>query len=123
MRIRINQIECRFSQGRYEIVKWQPNGYYNKQQEYIDNGWELSGGMYRLNNTSISEGCFVNPETCYTIATLTYDADEYCCDMKTVGPRLLELDKKEREDFFAVYEYAEDRIREEDVAREEDVEY
>ena len=123
MRIRINQIECRFSQGRYEIVKWQPNCYYGKEQEYIDNGWELTGGFYRLNNTSISEGCFVNPETCYTIATLTYDADEYCCDMKTVGPRLLELDKKEREDFFAVYEYAEDRIREEDVAREEDVEY
>ena len=123
MRIRINQIECRFSQGRYEIVKWQPNGYYGKEQEYIDNGWELTGGFYRLNNTSISAGCFKNPETCYTIATLTYDADEYCCDLKTVGPRLLELDKKEREDFFAVYEYADDRIQEEELAREEEVEY
>jgi hypothetical protein len=123
MRIRINQIECRFSQGRYEIIKWQPNGYYNKQQEYIDNGWELSGGMYRLNNTSISEGCFVNPETCYTLATLHYDNGEGCCDMRTVGPRLLDLSKLERTDFFAVYEYAEDRIREEELAREEDVEF
>ena len=120
MRIRINQIECRFSQGRYEIVKWQPNCYHNKQQEYIDNGWELTGGFYRLNNTSISEGCFVNPETCYTIATLHYDDDERCCDMKTVGPRLLDLDKSERADFFAVYEYAEDRIREEELSREEE---
>ena len=123
MRIRINQIECRFSQGRYEIVKWQPNRYYNKQQEYIDNGWELSGGMYRLNNTNISEGCFVNPETCYTIATLHYDDGECCCDMRTVGPRLLDLSKSERVDFFAVYEYAEDRIREEGLDRPEDVEF
>jgi hypothetical protein len=120
MRIRINQIECRFSQGRYEIVKWQPNCYYNKQQEYIDNGWELSGGMYRLNNTSISESCFVNPETCYTIATLHYDDGEGCCDMRTIGPRLLDLDKADRADFFAVYEYAEDRIREEELSREQD---
>jgi hypothetical protein len=28
MRIRINDIECRFSQGRYEIIKWQPNDYH-----------------------------------------------------------------------------------------------
>lgn len=123
MRIRINQIECRFSQGRYEIVKWQPNCYYNKQQEYIDNGWELSGGFYRLNNTSIHSSCFENPETCYTIATLHYDEDERCCDLKTVGSRLLELSRPERVDFFAVYEYAEDRIQEEELAREEEVEY
>jgi hypothetical protein len=120
MRIRINQIECRFSQGRYEIVKWQPNCYYGKQQEYIDNGWILSGGMYRLNNTSISEGLFALPETCYTVATLHYDDDERCCSMKTVGARLLDLDNTERNDFFAVYEYAEDRIRKEELAREEE---
>jgi hypothetical protein len=113
MRIRINQIECRWSQGRYEIIKWQPNGYYNKQQEYIDNGWELSGGFYRSNNISIDANCFVNPETCYTVATLHYDKGEGCCDMKTIGPRLLDLDKTERADFFTVYEYAEDRIRKE----------
>ena len=123
MRIRINQIECRFSQGRYEIVKWQPNGYYGKEQEYRDNGWELTGGFYRLNTTSISEGCFVNPETCYTVATLHYDDDERCCDMKTVGSRLLELSRPERADFFAVYEYADDRIQEEELAREEEVEF
>ena len=123
MRVRINQIECRFSQGRYEIVKWQPNCYYNKQQEYIDNGWELSGGFYRLNNTSISETCFENPETCCTIATLHYDEDERCCDLKTVGPRVLKLSKPERADFFAVYEYADDRIREEELAREQETEY
>lgn len=120
MKIRINQIECRFSQGRYEIVCWQPNSYYNKQEEYLADGWERSGGFYRKNNTSISEGCFVNPETCYTVATLHYDDDEGCCDMRTVGPRLLQLNRKHREDFFAVYELAEDRIPKQETNTEED---
>jgi hypothetical protein len=43
--------------------------------------------------------------------------------MKTVGPRLLDLDKTERNDFFAVYEYAEDRIREEELNRIEEPEF
>jgi hypothetical protein len=53
MKVRINNIECRFSQGRYEIVKWSPNGYYNKQEEYLADGWELDGGFFRRNNVSI----------------------------------------------------------------------
>ena len=123
MRIRINNIECRFSQGRYEIIKWQPNCYYGKKQEYLDNGYEEVNGFLRYTNGSIQATIFDKPEACYTIATLKYDADENCCDMCTVGPRLLELDKTERSDFFAVYEYAEDRIREDELAREEDVEF
>lgn len=123
MRIRINQIECRFSQGRYEIVKWFPNCYYGKEQEYVDNGYVLSGGFYRNANVSISESCFENPESCCTIATLHYDDGEGCCDMHTIGSRLLDLNKSERADFFAVYEYAEDRIREAGLDREEEVEF
>ena len=123
MRIRINQIECRFSQGRYEIVKWQPNSYYNKQEEYLADGWERSGGFYRKGCTNVSEGCFVNPESCYTVATLHYEDGEGCCDMKTIGPRLLELDRTDREDFFAVYELAEDRIREEARNQEKELNF
>ena len=123
MRIRINQIECRFSQGRYEIVKWFPNSYYGKEQEYVDNGYVLSGGFYRNANVSISESCFENPESCCTIATLHYNDDEGCCDMQTIGPRVLELSKPDRTDFFAVYEYAEDRIREEELNKKEEDEY
>jgi len=120
MKIRINQIECRFSQGRYEIVCWQPNSYYNKQAEYLADGWELSDEFYSKGWTSISEQCFVNPESCYTIATLHYDADERCCDMRTIGPRLVQLDRKHREDFFAVYELAEDRIPKQKTNTEDD---
>ncbi len=45
MRIRINNIECRVSHGRYEIIKWQPNCYYGKEAEYIEDGWEFSDGV------------------------------------------------------------------------------
>ena len=125
MRVRINNIECRFSQGRYEIVKWQRNLYYGKQEDYITEGWILDGGFFRnrSNNVSIQASAFDMPETCYTIATLHYDDDEGCCDMKTIGPRLLDLDKPELNDFFAVYEYAEDRIREEELNRIEEPEF
>jgi hypothetical protein len=123
MRIRINNIECRFSQGRYEIVKWQPNHYYGKREEYLAEGWWSEDGFLRRNNTSIQETFFDRPEGCYTVATLQYDADEACCDLKTVGARLLGLDRTERVDFFAVYEYAENRIKEEEMAREEESEF
>lgn len=119
MRIRINDIECRFSQGRYEIIKWQPNDYYGREQAYAENGWVLSGGFFRRDNVSIDANCFVNPESCYTIATLHYDDSEGCCDITSVGPRLLNLSKTDRDDFFTVYEYAEDRIRQEELEREE----
>ncbi len=123
MRIRINNIECRFEQGRYEIVKWQPNHYYGKKAEYLEGGWKSDGGFLRLNNTSIQESIFNLPETSYTIATLHYDSDEMCCDMNTIGARLLSLDKPERDDFFAVYEYAEERIRKEIEDLTEEPEY
>jgi hypothetical protein len=123
MRIRINNIECRFSQGRYEIVKWQRNLYYGKLQEYLESGYNLVDGFVSNTNHRIQASIFDSPESCYTVATLHYDSDEGCCDMKTVGPRLLDLDKTERNDFFAVYEYAEDRIREEELNRIEEPEF
>jgi hypothetical protein len=68
MRIRINDIECRFRQGRYEIVKWQRNLYYGKLQEYIDSGYNLVDGFVSNTNHHIQASIFDSPETCYTIA-------------------------------------------------------
>lgn len=113
MKVRINDIECHFSQGRYEIVKWRPNHYFNKQQEYLDDGWGLVDGFFRKDNTNIQAYIFDKPETCYTVATLHYDDSEGCCDLKTVGPRLLELKKNDRKDFFEVYKISEKKISEE----------
>lgn len=118
MRIRINQIECRYSQGRYEIVKWYPNNYYGAEAKHLEEGYVLSGGFYRKNNLSISESCFKHPESCFTVATLHYDNEEGCCDMRTIGPRVLELTKQDRDDFFDVYAMAEARIRKEALLKE-----
>jgi hypothetical protein len=120
MQVRINSIECRFNQGRHEIVKWQPNHYFNKQQEYLDDGWVLVDGFFKKDNISIQAYIFDKPETCYTVATLHYDADEQCCDLRTVGPRLLDLDATDRNDFFEVYEISEKKIREEETLNTED---
>ena len=115
MKIRLGNIECRFSQERYEIVKWYPNNYFGAEERMIEEGYErvehASGGFsYKKPHHTIDGSCFKNPESCYTIATLHYDEDEGCCDMKTVGPRLLELSKADRKEFFKVYKLAEKNI-------------
>jgi hypothetical protein len=112
LKIRVNNIECRFSQSRYEIVKWQPNHYYGQREEYLANGWRFEAGWMTRDNVSVQASTFDMPETCYTIATLHHDTDEMCCDMKTVGTRLLDLNENDRNDFFIVYGLAEQKIKE-----------
>ena len=118
MKIRLGNIECRFSQERYEIVKWYPNNYFGAEERMIEEGYERvehpNGEFsFKKPHHSIHGSCFKNPESCYTIATLHYDKSEGCCDMKTVGPRLLELNKADRKEFFKVYKIAEKNIRKE----------
>ena len=124
MRVRINNIECRFSQGRYEIVSWFTNEYYGAEERMLSEGWEKvtwDNGDWSMKkeNTQISSSCFKNPESCYTIATLEYSRGEGWCDMSTVGNRLLQLSKKNRKDFFAVYKLAEEMINHENRDKDE----
>jgi hypothetical protein len=125
MRIRIDNIECRNSQGCYEIVKWYTNKYYGSEESMIEEGYErivYDDGRWALQKDcfTVHGSCFVNPESCYTIATLKWDADEYCNELVSVGSRLLDLSKKERDAFFEVYRYAEDRIKQENLEEDED---
>jgi hypothetical protein len=118
MKIRLGNIECRFNQERYEIVKWSPNTYFGAEEKMLSEGYERveypNGGFgFKKPHHTIDSSCFKNPESCYTIATLHYDKSEGCCDMKTVGPRLLELSKSDRKEFFKVYKIAEKNIRKE----------
>ena len=118
MKIRLGNIECRFDQERYEIVKWYQNNYFGAEERMIEEGYkrvESNDGQFyfeKLHHT-IHGSCFKNPESCYTIATLHYDKSEGCCDMRTVGPRLLELKKQDRKDYFKVYKIAEKNIKKE----------
>ena len=86
--------------GHKKTKRWEPE---KKSSEF----------SFKKSHHSIHGSCFKNPESCYTIATLHYDKSEGCCDMKPVGPRLLELKKQDRKDFFKVYKIAEKNIRKE----------
>ena len=125
MKIRIENIECRFAQNQYEFVKWYPNEYYGNKAQLIAEGYELIVSQdddFSLvkHNYHIHGSCFLNPESCYTIATIVYDKNEHCTEIKSVGNRLLGLTKKERNYFFEVYQYADKQIKKENKNKDND---
>ena len=97
-----------------DIVYYEPNKYYGKLEEYLKDGWEDKGECITKNVygvVSISKSMFDLEETCYTIARLKYDSREYCCDLKTIGSRLLyEMPEKDRNDFWEVYRLADQKL-------------
>ena len=116
MKIRIENIECRFAQNQYEFVKWYPNKYFGTKAQLIADGYELIVSQdddFSLvkHNHHIHGSCFQSPESCFTIATIIYDKNEYCTEIKSVGSRLLDLTKKEKNYFFEVYHYADKQIK------------
>ena len=113
--IRINDIEFRNhgSGARGEFVRWSPNSYYGKLDEYLQNGWVDEGD--RLVQTepymgSISKSLFDLKETCYVVAWLEYDEKDEVCDLKTVGDRMLRLENIH--DFMDVYKIADKKMME-----------
>jgi hypothetical protein len=125
MKIRIENIECRFAQNQYEFVKWYPNKYYGTKAQLIAEGYELIVSQdddFSLvkHNHHIHGSCFQSPESCYVIATIVYDKNEYCTEIKSVGSRLLDLTKKERNNFFEVYAYADKQIKKENKNKDND---
>jgi hypothetical protein len=125
MKIRIENIECRFSQNQYEFVKWYPNKYFGTKAQLIAEGYELIVSQdddFSLvkHNHHIHGSCFQFPESCYVIATIVYDKNEHCTEIKSVGNRLLGLTKKERNYFFEVYQYADKQIKKENKNKDND---
>ena len=125
MKIRIENIECRFSQNQYEFVKWYPNKYYGTKAQLIAEGYKLIVSQdddFSLvkHNHHIHGSCFQSPESCYVIATIVYDKNEYCTEIQSVGSRLLDLTKKERNNFFEVYAYADKQIKKENKNKDND---
>jgi hypothetical protein len=124
MKIRIENIECRFSQNQYEFVKWYLNPYYGQEATLQEDGYKLikvDEKRFSLTkkNHFIDGSCFLNPETCYVIATIEYDVNEHCTEIKSVGDRLLGLTKKERNNFFEVYQYADKQIKKESKSNDQ----
>lgn len=118
MKVRVNNVEGRkYTSTKtkdtfYEIVLWQPNVYYNKEEEYLGNGYEdsFSGDFLVKNGHSIQKTFFNHKETCFTIANLELNYREPDINLKSVGSRLLDLTDDEIKDFFEVYKLINKKI-------------
>lgn len=109
--IRINNLQFRStSQSSGEFIKWSVNSLHNKLLEYLDNGWEDHGDHITKGHVSMGKSLFSLPETCIVIAFLEACPDENCCELTSVGPRLLDLSSSERDEFFEVYTLAETKL-------------
>jgi hypothetical protein len=112
IRVRIDDIEFRStSKYRGEIIQWLPNHYYGKLGEYLEGGdWKDDGHCVVTNGGSIDKACFENEQYCIVIAHIVYSPREECCELTTVGPRVLNLKQEERDTFFEVYELVDKKL-------------
>jgi hypothetical protein len=72
---------------RFEIVKWQPNLYYGKEQDYILYDANDEFYVHPIHNCRIHKNCFKNPETCFTLMFIYNNGT-----LKFIGNRPMELD-------------------------------
>jgi hypothetical protein len=118
MKIRINNIGARSASENahrtLSIVQYYPCQYYGKLYDYLADGWEYddTNTCLRKDNCTISKSVFDLQEMNMVIAYIKYDPDELCTDLKSVGERVLNLSKQDRDDFFEVYELAARKLRE-----------
>lgn len=109
MKVRINNIEFRkytstkTTKPLYEIVKWEPNPYYGKKQQYLDNDYKLNfeGWGLTKDGHTIDLKFFDNVEGCFTIAFIEKGSESW--ELRSVGERLLDLTPEEWNDFHSVY--------------------
>lgn len=103
---RVNNIGFRVEHDTLHIVKYYKNPYFGNYDKMIEEGWEETSNGLRKGRVNISNSCFKNPESCYTVAILEPDKEEYTTNLRTVGDRVLDLNKNDRNDFFKVYKKA-----------------
>jgi len=91
-----------------EIVKYQPNKYYGKEDEYI-----LNGEMYTNEESPtsfIAKSCFKSKETCFTLAYYEINFKDDYASLKYVSDRPFELDKTETKAFHKLAKYGQKEI-------------
>jgi hypothetical protein len=109
--IRINNLQFRStSQSSGEFIKWSVNPLYNNLLSYLDNGWEDHVEVITKGCVSMQKSLFSLSETCIVIGWLKACPNENCCELTSVGPRILDLTPLERNDFFEVYTLAESKL-------------
>jgi hypothetical protein len=96
-----------------DIVQYYPCRYYGKLEEYLNDGWaDCGNGVIRKDNCTIGKSCFSNEEVCNSIAQIEWNPKEDCTELSTIGERLLNLSKEDRDIFFEVYEIAAKKLAE-----------
>lgn len=100
----------------FEILKWEPNQYYGKLQEYLNDGWQISfgGDFLQKSQTSISLSFFTgSPETCFMLASWNnMDHDEKSPDLEFVGSRPMNLTEEEKMIFMKLSKAGQEHIQE-----------
>lgn len=98
----------------FEIVKWENNPLY--QKENTDRyKYDEDRKMYRdlnFENTWIDPGCFKHPESCFTVATFEDDTHNEMSELKFCCDRPLELDETEFARFMKVVRLADKELKE-----------
>lgn len=106
--MRIDNLELRRTQtldnkDYWEIVKWEPNRFYGKEEEYeLEQDFYVKKGNPRI---KVSTSCFTTKEVCYTLARFKGEIDpecgEYrdCPDLVSVGTRPFVLTEDEEKGF------------------------
>lgn len=95
-RKRIGDIELRKINNNWQIVRWYPNSFYGKENDFIkigDDFYQYKG----KDNCYVHNDCFKNPESCYVIAFIEGSEDEP--DIRSVGMRAFELNEEDEKNF------------------------
>lgn len=111
--------------SHFEIVKWEPNPYFAKYDDYIKDGYEESfgGDFLQKDGHSIQKTFFDKPESCYVIAYwVDINHDEMTPDLKFVGSRPFDLEPQEKIYFMQLAEITQKEIEKQLRQNEEDEE-
>lgn len=90
----------------WDIVKWYPNEYYNKQDEFIPVKGDPKFYQHpEFTFCKVHKDCFKYPETCYSIATFEYDKHENFYELHFVCDRPLDLNEDEIKTFWELIKF------------------
>lgn len=90
----------------WDIVKWYPNEYYNKQDEFIPIKGDPKFYQHpEFTFCKVHKDCFKYPETCYSIATFEYDKHEDFYELHFVCDRPLYLNEDEIKTFWELIKF------------------
>ena len=96
----------------FDIVKYTPNPYYGKEDEYQwegDNASKFFGSA--VGYITIHKSCFQHPETSYTLAYWeNLDNDEIIPNLTFVGSRPFDLEESEHKIFWELAKIGQDHI-------------